>query len=117
MGVRIQWEGTSSGPRPVSGTEDVLGNEGPHCCCHSFPFRPGPPWAVASLLLAAVQETLCPGTLPVVPAWPDIHPGPLYASLGEARLPSNLFTHIPFKTDSGPSEQLPSLDAEVFSHL
>lgn len=85
----------------------------------AIPFTLGQdhPGLSASLLLAAVQETLCPWTLPVVPAWPGIHPGPFYASLGEARLPSNLFTHIPFKTDSGPSEQLPSLDAEVFSHL
>lgn len=42
------------------------------------------------------------------------HPCP---SLGVAGLPSNLFVHILFKADSGPSEQLPSLATQVPSNL
>lgn len=37
--------------------------------------------------------------------------------LGVAGLPSNLFTHIPFKPDSAPSEQLLSLAVEVFKFV
>lgn len=85
----------------------------------AIPFTPGQGYSgsFSSLLSIVLQETWCPWTFPIVPAWPDIHPGPSYPSSVVAGLPSNPFTHIPLKTDSGPSEQLPSLAAKVSSHL
>lgn len=71
----------------------------------------------SSLLSTPLQETWCPWTLPIVPAWLGIHLGPSYSTFGVAGLHSNPFTHILFKTDSGHSEQLPSLAAKVSSHL
>lgn len=85
----------------------------------AIPFAPGQGHSgpLASLLTAALQKTRCPGAFPIVPAWSGIHLCPSFPSLGVARLPSNLFTHIPLKTDSGPSKQLPSPAVEVSLHL
>lgn len=106
----------SGGPRSVSGTEEVFDNDGPHYCCYSFHSRPWLRWA---FLLPPVYSFTrkCPWTLPIVPAWPGIHLGPSYPRFGVAGLPSNPLIHISFETDSGPSEQLPSLAAKVSSHL
>lgn len=69
---------------------------------------PGPAafWPFTSFLPAALQE-------------PRPFPCSCLARhlLWLCRLPSNLSTHILFKADSGPSEQLPSLATEVPSHL
>lgn len=85
----------------------------------TIPFAPGQGRVgpLTSLLSGAFWETRCPCTSPTVPAWPSIHLGPSSPSLGVAGLPSNLFTHILFKADSGAGEQLPSLAAKAPSHL
>lgn len=96
------------GPAP-SRAQGVPGKDGPRPC-HS-PLAPGQGCAGAFHRppLWSFSENVAPPCFTYC-SFPARHlPRPLLPSLGTARLCGHLFTHVLFKADSGPSEQLPSL--------
>ena len=98
VGMRIQQGGMSSGPSSASGTEEMLVNDGPSYCCYSFHSRPGTFWVFSFLPFCSFRGNMVPSGFTHCfcparhPRWPLL----------------SRFTHILFRTDSGPSEQLPS---------
>lgn len=116
VGMRLQWEGTPAGQGRGQGSRGAWWRW-PMFLSLFLSLGPGRSGPFTSFLSAALQGPGCPQALLIVSAWPGICLGFSRPSLGLAGLPSNLFTHILFKADSGPSEQLASLAAEVPSHV